>query len=114
MNIKSRTQVRETIELLCFACYETACEKGWWQKEREIPQLLALVHSEVSEALEAWRNAEEYGKLPSVTPFEEELADILIRVFDMSEHFGFNLATALLAKMDYNKTRSFRHGGKRA
>jgi len=58
--------------------HKNAVEHGWWQTTRPIPELLCLVHSEVSEALEAYRNGNNEN-------FEEELADVIIRVMDMAE-----------------------------
>ena len=55
--------------------HKNAINHGWWETERPIPELLCLIHSEVSEALEAYRNGD-------MQNFSEELADIVIRVFD--------------------------------
>ncbi|MBN18795.1 MAG: hypothetical protein CL758_04890 [Chloroflexi bacterium] len=100
--------------------YETAKSKGWWDdKNRNIPELLALVHSEVSEALEEYREngyKKKYHRENDNKPegFIYELADILIRVADMSAHYKLDLENALLEKMNFNKTRSYRHGNKKA
>jgi NTP pyrophosphatase (non-canonical NTP hydrolase) len=104
--------------------HETAREKGWWEKPREFASLIALCHSELSEALEEYR----HGKDPrevyySETPVDGgpepqgipiELADVLIRIADMAEHYGIDLDRALKLKLDYNRSRSHRHGGKKA
>lgn len=86
-------------------CHSIAVEKGWWDRRRDIPELLCLVHSEVSEALEAYRKADSEG-------FAEELADILIRIFDMAGKFGIDLEAALNDKIEKNRFRPYRHGGK--
>jgi NTP pyrophosphatase (non-canonical NTP hydrolase) len=52
--------------------------------------------------------------IPDFTGREEELADVLIRIFDYAEQQQLNLKGALLAKMAFNETREYRHGGKRA
>jgi len=76
-----------------------------------VAQKIALVHSELSEALEGYLDKSD--KLPEYTAMEEELADAIIRMMDMSEHFGWDLAGAVVAKMAYNQGRPFMHGGKK-
>lgn len=107
--------------------HETAKEKGWHEEGNgsdRIPTLLALVHSEVSEALEAYRcwgtkdisdfipNLEErYNGKPG--GFPSELADVTIRVLDICALYDIDIQAAIGLKMAYNKTRQKRHGGKR-
>lgn len=83
--------------------HATAKEKGWWDRPREVPELLCLVHAEVSEALEKYRVGD---------PIDYELADIIIRVLDMAEFYGLNMQTLVENKMSFNKLREYRHGGK--
>jgi len=87
------------------AVHLLAVEKGWWDKHRELPELLCLVHAEVSECLEAYRENNAAG-------VAEELADIIIRVFDIAAAANIDLEKAIKEKHDYNKTRPYRHGGK--
>lgn len=98
--------------------HDTAVKKGWYDTgERPFAELLCLVHSEVSEALEEYRIgrkvAESYyddrGK-PCGVP--SELADIVIRVADIAGLYGIDLQNAVEEKMVYNATRPQRHGGK--
>lgn len=103
--------------------HETAIEHGWWDKESEFGTLIALCHSELSEALEEYRDghqpAEEHRNL-SVSPLlpaestgiPYELADVVIRIFDMCERYGIDLERVIREKMDYNKQRPYKHGGK--
>ena len=87
--------------------YETAVSKGWHEKERSVAEALALVHAEVSEALEAARKGDKEN-------FAEELGDTIIRIFDLSVEFDvMDLEKAIIDKMAYNKTRPYKHGGKR-
>ena len=111
MNIK--TLVKES--------HTTATEKGWWDlPDRNVPELLALIHSEVSEALEAYRDVgiEQLDKVwydnanKKPEGFTIELADVLIRIADLCGEFNLDLEQALTEKMAYNKTRSYRHGNK--
>lgn len=85
--------------------HKNAITKGWWEEKRNIPELLCLVHSEVSEALEAYR-------IHDMKNFAEELADVIIRVFDMAEGLNINIQDEILSKHDKNKKRPYRHGGK--
>ena len=97
------------------AIHKTAIEKGWWDEPRGAPECLCLMHSELSEALEAYRLGNPMSK--KIAPFsqiEEELADVIIRILDYAEHHSFEIEKALVAKMAYNTTRPHRHGGKKA
>lgn len=95
------------INQLVKEAHDTAIEKGWWEKDRNNYELIALMHSELSEALEAYRKGDE-AHVP------EELADVLIRIFDLCGARGYDLERAVLRKMEFNKTRPYRHGGKLA
>ncbi len=115
-------QIHQLIE----QSYKTSVEKGWWHDDngiivnRNIGELLALIHSEVSEALEDWRNGKPINVMTlrakdgKPEGFPSEMADIFIRVADMCGHFKINLESALEEKLAYNKTRPHRHGGKLA
>ena len=83
------------------------------------------LHSEVSELWEAFRDGKaflpcdkaskmEAMGLKPLSCVEEELADIVIRVFDTSEALGINIEQAIAAKHEYNMSRPMRHGGKLA
>ena len=87
--------------------------KGWtpttpesWGDTNQIPADLALIHSEVSEALEAFRRGD-----PDA--FGDELADVLIRVLGLAHGLGIDLGARAVAKAERNRSRPHRHGGKR-
>lgn len=100
--------------------HKTAVAKGWWPSVRveDVPKLLCLIHSEVSEALEDFRKGNSlyliYMEGDKPCGFPIELADICIRVFDVCGAFGIDIDSAIAMKMQYNETRPFRHGGKAA
>lgn len=81
-------------------------QPGDWEKEYKIPALIALIHSESSEALEAFRTNDPAN-------FREEMADVLIRVLDCVGGLGIDMDSEVRSKLEKNKTRGFRHGGKR-
>lgn len=94
--------------------HRTAVTSGWHDKTIEDGTMIALIHSELSEALEALRKGvEKSNKIPTFTEVEEELADAIIRAMDYSESRGYDLAGAIVAKKEYNKCRSYKHGGKK-
>ena len=101
--MSSRTN---SISKLIDECHAIAREKGWWDSERNDGELIALMHSELSEALEAMRN---HLTKDSVA---EELADCCITIFDYCGARDIYLEEALLKKIEYNKTRLYRHGKK--
>jgi len=113
-----------TLNTMAKECHELAIRKGWYDTDRELPELIALMHSELSEALEAYRDSdgegiqdiwfvggpESEGKPEGIAI---ELVDCIIRILDCAGHFGIDLDAAYEAKMRYNQTRPYRHGGKR-
>lgn len=102
--------------------HELAIAKGWYEGVANpddvtwIGARLALVHSEVSEALECVRRGETALRIdfPSGKPegLPSELADVIIRVLDLAESLGIDMQAAVEMKHEFNGTRPHRHGGK--
>lgn len=111
--------------------HQNAKDKGFFEKEKNIGEMLCLIHSEVSEALEAdrknnycpvnilgvygWTDDESFVthfKETTKNTFEDELADIVIRVMDLAAFKGIDLEAHIKAKMRYNSMREKYHGKK--
>lgn len=95
------------INVLAKRIHDIAKQKGFYDKPVSFYRSIALIHSEVSEALEGDRNAIPEGEKGCVS---EELADVIIRVLDTAEYMGLDMEAALAKKMDYNNTRGHMHG----
>lgn len=127
-------QFIESFNTMQGAAHQNAIEKGWWEdredlmvaaKEANFAILdrfaenaikglsIALIHSELSEALENIRHGcPPDDKVPEFTGEEAELSDVIIRIFDHAERFKLRVAEAIIAKMEYNRGRAHKHGGK--
>lgn len=119
------------ISELCKKSHRNASDKGFWKEEREIGTLLMLIVSELGEALEADRKNKNAAtiKFNDLTQnqgidfdiafeecikdsFEDEIADVFIRLADLCEGRDIDIETFIELKMEYNKTRGYKHGKK--
>lgn len=110
------------LNALAQECHQISRDHGFWDawtlaepdadgnrfNPRAISEKLALVHSEVSEALEEYRKAEDWkATLPS------ELADVIIRAVELAAAFDLDIDGAVREKVEKNRSRPYLHGGRR-
>lgn len=111
--------------------HDNAVNHGWWEENRSFGEVIALIHSELSEALEEYRDAKpdfyylqkEADETIIKTSLEDyrgekpegiavELADAIIRILDYCGHKGIDIEQTIRIKHEYNKSREYKHGGK--
>ena len=97
-------------------------KSGFEEEERSFGDIIALIHSELSEALEEYRNGKEVACVyfeddtrgePKPEGVPVELADTIIRILQYCDVKGIDIGYAIEAKMQYNLGREYRHGGKK-
>lgn len=102
-------------DVLTAACFIRGYNAGWWHNiktgesqlaNRNVGELLCLIHSEISEAMEGYRKNQQDDHLPNRKAFEVELADAVIRIFDLAGGYNLDLAGAIAEKLAYNERRA--------
>lgn len=111
-------ELYDAVFALQVACHYAQVKAGWHtslktgqqftreEQDEKFPTRIALCHSELSEALEAHRKGMRDDKLPHRDGATVELADALIRIFDLAGCLGLDLPGALVEKMEYNAKRA--------
>lgn len=88
------------------AIHQLVVEKGWWKEERNNGEMIALIHADLAEALEAMRKENPPdSKVPEFSSVEVELADMIIRILDMAANRKWRVAEALVEKHRFNQSQ---------
>lgn len=92
--------------------HKNAVEHGWWDDDRSFGEIVALCHSELSEALEEDRKGNDQIYIAAGKPegVATELMDCVIRIFDYFGKMEIDAELLLQMKHDYNKKRAYKHG----
>jgi NTP pyrophosphatase (non-canonical NTP hydrolase) len=107
-----------TIKEMQRLCFQQAEKSGWHEKPITFSDMTALLHSEISEAYEEYRNTKPLIYYNENNPKPEgiaiEFADLAIRLFHYCEYLNIDLENAIDLKRAYNATRPYRHGNKQS
>lgn len=130
--IQPNDVITENLDMMARQAHMIAWQHGWHDEpERSFGDEVALVHSELSEMIEAFRkgenpytgritnddnyvkyvNSSESNYIPKPEGIVSEAADVIIRILDMAGRYNWNLEDVYKAKMSYNDSRPMRHGG---
>ena len=101
-----------SLDLLAQDCFEASKSKGFWDKERNFGEAIALMHSELSEALEGRRKDLSDDHLPQYPMWQVELADCIIRILDLCGGMQVPISQIVDEKLAYNASREYMHGKK--
>jgi len=102
----SMHEMQAWLNHFCQLSHGCSRHSGWWDGERNFGELISLIHSEISEALEGGRRDLMDDHLPDHSAVAAELADAVIRIGDLAGALGIPLGTVVVEKMRYNAERA--------
>jgi NTP pyrophosphatase (non-canonical NTP hydrolase) len=110
--IYDKNRLNSELNRFAFEVHKTAADHGFWNTPHKLGQFsnlqfsssIALIGTELSEALESFRKGEDDSAVA------EELADAMIRIFDLAEAYKLDVVRAMIEKAETNKGREYLHG----